>query len=71
MGNISIENHLIHFILGIISSKYNFIIPLFLIYQIIDGFKFKYKLTTTGSQTDDIYLDLLLFALGGFSMRYI
>ena len=71
MGNISIKNHLIHFILGIISSKYNFITPLFLIYQLFDGYKFKYKLTTTGSKTDDIYLDLLFFSLGGFSMRYI
>jgi len=71
MGNISNINHIIHFFLGLISSKYQFIIPLFLIYQLIDGYKFKYILTTTGNQTDDIYLDLLLFALGGFSMRYI
>ena len=71
MGNISNTNHIIHFVLGIISSKYQFIIPLFLIYQIIDGYKFKYILTTTGKQTDDIYLDILLFALGGFFMRYL
>jgi len=71
MGNISNINHFIHLILGIISIKYNFIVPIFLLYQIIDGFKFKYILTTSGKQTDDIYLDLLLFALGGFSMRYI
>lgn len=71
MGNISNLNHLIHFILGIISSKFNFITPLFLIYQLFDGFKFKYMLTTTGEKTDDIYLDLLFFSFGGFSMRYI
>jgi hypothetical protein len=71
MGNISNLNHLIHFILGILSIKYHFIVPIFLLYQIIDGYKFKYILTTSGKQTDDIYLDLLLFALGGFSMRYI
>ena len=71
MGNISNINHFIHFILGIISIKYNFIVPIFLLYQIIDGYKFKYILTASGKQTDDIYLDLLLFALGGFSMRYI
>ena len=71
MGNISNLNHFIHFILGIISIKYNFIVPIFLLYQIIDGYKFKYILTASGKQTDDIYLDLLLFALGGFSMRYI
>ena len=71
MGNISNINHFIHFILGIISINYNFIVPIFLLYQIIDGYKFKYILTASGKQTDDIYLDLLLFALGGFSMRYI
>ena len=71
MGNISNLNHFIHFILGIISIKYHFIVPIFLVYQIIDGYKFKYILTTSGKQTDDIYLDLLLSALGGFSMRYI
>ena len=71
MGNISNLNHLIHFILGIISSKFNFITPLFLIYQLFDGLKFKYMLTTTGEKTDDIYLDLLFFSLGGFSTRYI
>ena len=62
---------MIYFIFGILSIKYHFIVPIFLLYQIIDGYKFKYILTTSGKQTDDIYLDLLLFALGGFSMRYI
>ena len=71
MGNISNLNHTIHFFLGIISSKYQFVVPLFLMYQLVDGYKFNYLLTRTGKQTDDIYLDLLLFALGGFSTRYI
>jgi len=71
MGNISNLNHIIHFILGIISSKYQFVVPLFLMYQLVDGYKLNYLLTRTGKQTDDIYLDLLLFALGGFSTRYI
>ena len=41
MGNISLINHIIHFILGLLSNFYSIIIPLFLIYQIIDGYKFK------------------------------
>ena len=50
MSNVSKLNHLIHFILGMISSKYQIIIPLILIYQIIDGYKFKYKVKRKGKK---------------------
>jgi len=69
MGNISLLNHIIHFILGILSNYYTVIIPIFLIYQIFDGFKFNYKVVLYGEQTDDIHLDLLYFALGALSVR--
>lgn len=71
MGNVSSLNHLIHFILGIISSKYQFITPLFLMYQLFDGYKFNYAVVRKGRITDDIPLDLLFFALGELSTRYI
>ena len=69
MGNVSNLNHFIHFVLGIISIRYNLIVPIFLIYQIIDGSKFNYIVTLTGLKTDDIYLDLLFFSLGGVINR--
>ena len=71
MGNVSLLNHIIHFILGILSNYYSFIIPIFLIYQIIDGYKFKYKVKLHGKKTDDIQMDLLLFSLGAISLRAI
>ena len=64
MSNVSLTNHVIHFILGIISNYYSYIIPLFLVYQIIDGYKFNYKVKLTGKYTDDIQMDLLLFSIG-------
>jgi len=42
-----------------------------MLYQLIDSFKFKYKVITYGVLTDDIPLDLLFFCLGELSMRYI
>ena len=69
MGNVSLLNHIIHFILGVLSNYYSFIIPLFLIYQIIDGYKFNYKVKLKGKKTDDIQMDLLLFSLGCVSLR--
>ena len=69
MGNVSILNHIIHFILGYMSNFYSIIIPLFLIYQIIDGYKFNYKVKLQGKKTDDIQMDLLLFSLGAISLR--
>lgn len=71
MSNVSKLNHLIHFILGMISSKYQIIIPLFLIYQLIDGYKFKYKVKRKGKKTDDLPLDLLFFAIGEIFTRYL
>ena len=70
MGNVSNINHLIHFILGMLSQYYNYIVVLFLIYQIIDGYKFNYKAVRNGKYTDDIPLDLLFFALGALTVRY-
>ena len=69
-GNISTPNHIIHFLFGVASFKINYITPIFLIYQLIDGFKFKYKLKTTGLITDDLTLDLLFFSLGSLCIRY-
>ena len=69
MGNVSLLNHIIHFILGILSNYYSFIIPIFLVYQIIDGYKFNYKVKLHGKKTDDIQMDLLLFSLGAISLR--
>ena len=71
MGNVSLLNHIIHFILGILSNYYSFIIPIFLVYQIIDGYKFNYKVKLHGKKTDDIQMDLLLFSLGAISLRAI
>ena len=71
MGNVSLLNHVIHFILGILSNYYSFIIPIFLVYQIIDGYKFNYKVKLHGKKTDDIQMDLLLFSLGAVSLRAI
>lgn len=71
MGNVSLINHIIHFILGILSNYYSYIVPLFLIYQIIDGYKFNYKVKLEGEKTDDIQMDLLLFSLGAISLRII
>jgi hypothetical protein len=70
-GNVSNINHLIHFIIGVISFKIHYITGIFMLYQLIDGFKFKYKVVRDGSVTDDIPLDLLFFCLGELSMRYI
>lgn len=69
MGNISLLNHIIHFILGLLSNFYSIIVPLFLIYQIIDGYKFNYNVKLHGKKTDDIPMDLLLFSLGAISLR--
>ena len=69
--NISLTNHIIHFILGMISYRYNLITAFFLVYQLIDGFKFKYKIFRIGTKTDDIILDLLLFCLGELFMRLV
>lgn len=71
MGNVSFLNHIIHFILGVLSNFYTIIIPLFLIYQIIDGYKFNYKVKLQGKKTDDIQMDLLLFSLGAIFLRMI
>ncbi len=70
-GNVSSINHLIHFIVGMVSFKIHYITGAFLLYQLIDGFKFKYKVVRTGKLTDDIPLDLLFFCLGELSTRYI
>lgn len=70
-GNVSNLNHLIHFILGLASFKLNYITGFFLLYQLIDGFKFKYKVVREGKETDDIPLDLLFFSLGELSIRFI
>ena len=71
MGNVSILNHIIHFILGFMSNFYSVIIPLFLIYQLIDGYKFNYQVKLQGKKTDDIQMDLLLFSLGAVSLRVL
>jgi len=42
-GNISNINHLIHFIIGMMSNYFHYLTGLFILYQLIDGFKFKYK----------------------------
>jgi hypothetical protein len=69
-GNVNNVNHLIHFLVGMVSYKYYYVTPIFIIYQLIDGFKFKYKVVREGPSTDDIPLDFLFFSLGELSMRY-
>ena len=71
MGNVSLINHIIHFILGILSNYYTYIVPVFLVYQIFDGYKFNYKVVLEGEKTDDIQMDLLLFSLGAVSLRFL
>ena len=68
-GNVSLTNHIIHFILGLTSFKYGFVTGLFLFYQLIDGLKFGYNVTYKKNESDDIPLDLLFFSLGALSMR--
>ena len=70
-GNVSNMNHLIHFIIGIISNKISYLTGLFLLYQLLDGIKLNYKVVREGLITDDIPLDLLFFSLGELSMRYL
>ena len=71
MGNVSLLNHIIHIILGILSNYYSYIVPIFLVYQLFDGYKFNYKVVLKGKQTDDIQLDLLFFSLGAISLRLL
>ncbi len=71
MGNVSLLNHIIHFILGIFSNYYTYIVPLFLVYQVFDGYKFSYKVKLTGKKTDDIQMDLFIFSLGAIIVRLI
>ena len=70
-SNVSNINHGIHFILGIASYKYEIITGLFILYQLIDGYKFKYKVTRSGNMTDDIPLDFLFFCMGNLVSRFI
>ncbi len=69
MGNVSLLNHIIHFVLGFSSNYYSYIVPIFLVYQLFDGYKFNYKVVLNGSNTDDIQMDLLLFSLGAVFYR--
>jgi len=69
--NVSLLNHIIHFILGSISYKFYYITGLFLLYQLIDGFKFFYKVVRVGNNTDDIPLDLFFYSIGELSIRYL
>ena len=70
-GNVSNINHVVHFIIGAISFKIPYITAGFILYQLIDGFKFNYEVVRTGKVTDDIPLDFLFFSLGGLFVRYI
>ena len=45
--------------------------PLFLVYQVFDGYKFSYKVKLTGKKTDDIQMDLFIFSLGAIIVRLI
>ena len=69
--NVSLMNHVIHFIIGLMSFHHSYITGLFLMYQLIDGLKFGYKVTYKLNKSDDIPLDLLFFSLGALSMRFI
>lgn len=53
------------------SNYYTYIVPLFLVYQIIDGYKFNYNVKLTGNKTDDIQMDLLIFSLGAIMVRLL
>ena len=70
-GNVSITNHIIHFILGVISFRFGIVTGLFLLYQLIDGIKFGFKVTYKKNESDDIPLDLLYFSLGALSIRIL
>ena len=70
-GNVSITNHIIHFILGLISFRYGIVTGIFLLYQLIDGIKFGFKVTYKKNESDDIPLDLLYFSLGALSIRIL
>lgn len=69
MGNVSVENHVIHFVLGLLSAKFAYVTGAFLLYQLIDGLKFQYRVVTKGETTDDIPLDLLFFSFGALAPR--
>lgn len=70
-GNVSITNHIIHFILGVVSFRFGIVTGLFLLYQLIDGIKFGYNVTYKKNESDDIPLDLLYFSLGALSIRFL
>ena len=69
MGNVSVENHVVHFILGVASYWFGLVTGAFLLYQLIDGLKFRYRVVRNGADTDDIPLDLLLFSVGALLPR--
>ena len=54
-------NHIIHFILGIISLKYTFIIPLYILYQIYDSIDFN---NLMNYPKDSIIFDISVFCIG-------
>ena len=62
-------NHIIDFILGVITFKYGLITGIFLLYQLIDGFKFSYNVTYKKNESDDLPMDLFFYSLGALSMR--
>lgn len=69
MGNVSKKNHAIHFLLGLLSTQYSYITGAFLLYQLVDGFKFRYRVVLDAGKTDDIPMDLVFFAIGALLPR--
>lgn len=71
MGNVSQTNHVVHFLLGMASVRFSYIAGVFLLYQLIDGIKFRYRVVLDGPHTDDLPLDLLFFSLGALAPRML
>jgi len=69
MGNVSAANHVLHFLFGLLSARFSYVTGGFLLYQLVDGAKFGYRVVRTGPRTDDPPMDLLLYALGAVTPR--
>ena len=57
-------NSLIHFVLGVLSYYYQFIIPLFLLYQILESYYIVYN----NKKDENIIIDVTEFIIGYFVM---
>tara|TARA_B100001540_G_scaffold273926_1_gene259087 strand:- start:38 stop:301 length:264 start_codon:yes stop_codon:yes gene_type:complete len=61
-------NHTIHFLAGCIGFRYNYIIPIFIIYQLYDSIDFNNLKTYP---KDNLMLDITIFCIGYWFINFI